>query len=42
MATKPVITVGKILDAKLAEDVLEAEEVDGVVSDERCWQILTL
>ena len=31
VATKPVITVGKILDAKLAEDVLEAEEVDGVV-----------
>ena len=31
VATKPVITVGKILDAKIAEDVLEAEEVDGVV-----------
>lgn len=31
VATKPVITVGKILDAKLAEDVLDAGEVDGVV-----------
>lgn len=31
MATKPVITVGKILDAQLTEDVLEANEVDGVV-----------
>ncbi len=31
VATKPVITVGKILDAQLAEDVLEGEEVDGVV-----------
>lgn len=30
-ATKPVITVGKILDAQLTEDVLEANEVDGVV-----------
>ncbi len=27
VATKPVITVGKILDAKLAEDVLDAGEV---------------
>ena len=26
-----MITVGKILDAQLAEDVLEANEVDGVV-----------
>lgn len=31
ITTKPVITVGKILDAQLAEDVLEANEVDGVV-----------
>lgn len=31
MATKPVITVGKILDAQLTEDVFEANEVDGVV-----------
>lgn len=31
VTTKPVITVGKILDAKLAEDVLDAGEVDGVV-----------
>ena len=31
VATKPVITVGKILDAQMAEDVLEAKEVDGVV-----------
>lgn len=31
VATKPVITVGKILDARLAEDVLDAGEVDGVV-----------
>lgn len=31
VVTKPVITVGKILDAKLAEDVLDAGEVDGVV-----------
>lgn len=31
VATKPVITVGKILDAQLAEDVLERGEIDGVV-----------
>lgn len=31
VATKPVITVGKILDAQLTEDVLEANEIDGVV-----------
>lgn len=31
VATKPVITVGKILDAQMAEDVLQAEEVDAVV-----------
>lgn len=31
VATKPVITVGKILDAQLAEDVLQANQVDGVV-----------
>ncbi len=31
VATKPVITVGKILDAQLAEDVLDANEVDGIV-----------
>lgn len=31
VATKPVIVVGKILDAQLAEDVLDAHEVDGVV-----------
>ena len=31
VATKPVITVGKILDAQLAEDVLNRGEIDGVV-----------
>ena len=31
VATKPVITVGKILDAQLAEDVLDRGEIDGVV-----------
>ena len=31
VATKPVIVVGKILDACLAEDVLDAHEVDGLV-----------
>ena len=31
VATKPVITVGKILDAQFTEDVLDAKEIDGVV-----------
>ena len=31
VATKPVITVGKILDAQLTEDVLDTNEIDGVV-----------
>ena len=31
ITAKPVITVGKILDAQLAEDVIETNEVDGVV-----------
>ncbi len=31
IASKPVITVGKILDAQMMIDVIEREEVDGVV-----------